>query len=84
MSTLTALTDPQERPAGSVPQSRMVSYGFGPALIGSTAACSGGPEAPRWGGGGSRQHKQHGAGERGVRQEADEQPGPGHRSFHSR
>ena len=48
MSTLTALTDPQERPSGSVPQSRMVSYGFGPSLIGSTAACSGGPEAPRW------------------------------------
>ena len=78
MSTLTALTDPQERPSGSVPQSRMVSYGFGPSLIGSTAACSGGPEAPRWAAAAAGSRKQHGAGERGVLQEADEQLGLGH------
>ena len=45
-STLTALTDPQVRPSGSVPQSRMVAKGLGRSLTASTAACAGGLVAP--------------------------------------
>src|SRR5688500_8236054 len=48
-STCTALTAPHLRLSGSVPQLRMVSYGFGRLLIGVTLACSGGPDDPRGG-----------------------------------
>ena len=59
MSTLPAPHRSPGATVGSVPQSRMVSYGFDPSLIGSTAACSGGPQTAPLGGSGCRQQQQH-------------------------
>src|SRR5689334_22462568 len=48
-SALMALTEPHLRPSGSTPKFRIVSYGFGRLLMGTTFACSGGPDDPRGG-----------------------------------